>query len=75
MTEEKKNSTSVGKNRYMATVKVGSKGQIVIPQKARQLLNLKPGCELIAPSVSPFNRLIWLAICLTIFSAHHLTNF
>ena len=29
MTEEKKNSTSVGKNRYMATVKVGSKGQIV----------------------------------------------
>ena len=31
MTEEKKNSTSVGKNRYMATVKVGSKGQIVIP--------------------------------------------
>ena len=43
MTEEKKNSTSVGKNRYMATVKVGSKGQIVIPQKARQLLHLKPG--------------------------------
>ena len=43
MTEEKKNSTSVGKNRYMATVKVGSKGQIVIPQQARQLLHLKPG--------------------------------
>ena len=43
MTEEKKNSTSVGKNRYMATVKVGSKGQIVIPQKARQLLHLQPG--------------------------------
>ena len=62
MTEEKKNSTSVGKNRYMATVKVGSKGQIVIPQKARQLLHLKPGDML-------------LVICLTIFSAHHLTNF
>ena len=40
MTEEKKNSTSVGKNRYMATVKVGSRGQIVIPQKAR---HIKPG--------------------------------
>ena len=43
MAEEKKNSTSVGKNRYMATSKVGSKGQIVIPQKARQLLHLMPG--------------------------------
>ena len=40
MAEEKKKSTSVGKNRYMATIKVGSKGQIVIPQKARQLLHL-----------------------------------
>lgn len=79
MTEEKKNSTSVGKNRYMATVKVGSKGQIVIPQKARQLLHLKPGDMLLmradSSSVLPFNHLIWLAICLTIFSAHHLTNF
>lgn len=27
----------------MATIKVGSKGQIVIPQKARQLLHLMPG--------------------------------
>ena len=43
MAEEKKKSTSVGKNRYMATIKVGSKGQIVIPQKARQLLHLMPG--------------------------------
>ena len=44
MTEEKKNSTSVGeKTVYMATVKVGSRGQIVIPQKARQLLHIKPG--------------------------------
>ena len=43
MAEENKNSTSVGKNRYMATIKVGSKGQIVIPQKARQLLHLMPG--------------------------------
>lgn len=43
MIEEKKNSTSVRKSHYIAAVKVGSKGQIVIPQKARQLLHLKPG--------------------------------
>ena len=43
MAEAKTNNTSIGKNRYMATVKVGSKGQIVIPQKARQLLHIKPG--------------------------------
>lgn len=43
MAEAKTNNTSIGKNRYMATVKVGSKGQIVIPQKARELLQLSPG--------------------------------
>ena len=43
MAEAKTNNTSIGKNRYMATVKVGSKGQIVIPQKARELLQLNPG--------------------------------
>lgn len=43
MDEAKTNNTSIGKNRYMATVKVGSKGQIVIPQKARELLQLNPG--------------------------------
>ena len=29
--------------KFVTSVKVGSKGQIVIPQKARQLLHLKPG--------------------------------
>ena len=43
MAEAKTNNTSIGKNRYMATVKVGSKGQIVITQKARELLQLNPG--------------------------------
>lgn len=43
MEDAKANHTSIGKNRYVATVKVGSKGQIVIPQKARELLQLSPG--------------------------------
>lgn len=43
MAEAKTNNTSIEKNRYMATIKVGSKGQIVIPQKARELLQLNPG--------------------------------
>ena len=43
MTEEKKNSTSVGKNRYMATVKVGPKGQIIVPKEVRDMFNIQPG--------------------------------
>jgi len=30
-------------DRFAATVKVGSKGQIVIPQAARVMFNIKPG--------------------------------
>ena len=29
------------------TVKVGERGQIVIPKEARELFNIKPGCEFI----------------------------
>ncbi len=47
MDEAKTNNTPNGNNRYMATVKVGSKGQIVIPQKARELFHLKPGDTLL----------------------------
>lgn len=36
-----KNKAPEGK--YMGTVKVGTKGQIVIPKGARELFNIKPG--------------------------------
>ena len=36
------------KNRYVfGTVKVGDKGQIVIPAKARKIFNIKPGDNLV----------------------------
>ena len=31
------------KDKFMATVKVGEKGQIVIPKGARDLFNIQPG--------------------------------
>lgn len=37
----KKNSAPEGK--AMATVKVGSKGQIVIPKEVRDIFNIEPG--------------------------------
>ena len=33
--------------RYMCTVSVGTKGQIVIPKAARDMFNIKPGDELL----------------------------
>lgn len=33
----------VPKGKFMSTVKVGEKGQIVIPKAARDLFNIKPG--------------------------------
>lgn len=33
--------------RYMCTVSVGTKGQIVIPKEARDMFNIKPGDELL----------------------------
>lgn len=31
------------KDKYMGTVKIGSKGQIVIPKEARDIFGLQPG--------------------------------
>jgi AbrB family looped-hinge helix DNA binding protein len=33
--------------KYMSSVKVGSKGQIVIPKEARELFNIQPGDTLV----------------------------
>lgn len=33
--------------KFLATVKIGSKGQIVIPKEARDLFGLKPGDSLV----------------------------
>ena len=33
--------------KYMSSVKVGSKGQIVIPKEARELFNIEPGDTLV----------------------------
>lgn len=33
--------------KYMGSVKVGAKGQIVIPKEARELFNIKPGDTLL----------------------------
>ena len=34
-------------DKFMATVKVGPKGQIVIPKEARELFNIRPGDTLL----------------------------
>lgn len=41
-----KNNTSQD-GKFMSTVKVGEKGQIVIPKGARELFNIKPGDTLL----------------------------
>lgn len=35
------------KDKFMATVKVGEKGQIVIPKGAREMFNIQPGDTLL----------------------------
>lgn len=35
------------KDKFMATVKVGEKGQIVIPKAAREMFNIQPGDTLL----------------------------
>ena len=35
------------KGKFMAMVKVGEKGQIVIPKEARELFNIRPGDTLL----------------------------
>jgi len=42
---KKKDNTPEGK--FAATVKVGEKGQIVIPKGAREMFNIKPGDTLL----------------------------
>jgi len=39
--------TKVPDGKFIATVKVGEKGQIVIPKGARDLFNIKPGDTLL----------------------------
>ena len=40
-------SMKMPKGKYMATVKVGEKGQIVIPKGARELFGIQPGDQLL----------------------------
>ena len=40
-------SMKMPKGKYMATVKVGEKGQIVIPKGARELFGIEPGDTLL----------------------------
>jgi len=59
------------KGKYMWTVKVGEKGQIVIPKEAREVFNINPGDTLILlgdekqgiaiPPKSMFNKLAQMA--------------
>lgn len=47
---ESKNSKApenMDEGKYMSSVKVGSKGQIVIPKEARDMFNIKPGDTLL----------------------------
>jgi AbrB family looped-hinge helix DNA binding protein len=41
---QKKNTVQ---DKYMSSVKVGAKGQIVIPKEARDMFNIKPGDTLL----------------------------
>lgn len=40
-------SKDVKENKYMSSVKVGPKGQIVIPKEARKMFDIKPGDTLL----------------------------
>jgi AbrB family looped-hinge helix DNA binding protein len=40
-------SMKIPKGKYIATVSVGEKGQIVIPKKARDMFNIQPGDTLL----------------------------
>ncbi|NMD43201.1 MAG: AbrB/MazE/SpoVT family DNA-binding domain-containing protein [Firmicutes bacterium] len=45
--KEKRAAEETDQGRYMGSVKVGGKGQIVIPKEARALLGIKPGDTLL----------------------------
>ncbi len=34
---------NVSKDRFIVSVKVGEKGQIIVPKEAREMFNIKPG--------------------------------
>lgn len=34
---------NVNKDRFIVSVKVGEKGQIIVPKEAREMFNIKPG--------------------------------
>lgn len=45
--KEKRGAEEIARGRYMGSVKVGAKGQIVIPKEARDLFGIKPGDTLL----------------------------
>ena len=47
----------VNNGKYAWMVKIGEKGQFVIPKEARNLFDLQPGMEILVLPQNPFPRL------------------
>lgn len=43
----RRNNMESPNGKYAWMVKIGEKGQFVIPKEARELFDLKPGCEIL----------------------------